>query len=73
MTQGKPAEEVNDSKLVNVEISPNTQQKEMNGHQMEEKLQEVWEGAATGTDFFWGLYINRLDMSWTLVSKESKG
>uniref|UniRef100_A0A0V0IVE3 Putative rab GTPase-activating protein 1-like n=1 Tax=Solanum chacoense TaxID=4108 RepID=A0A0V0IVE3_SOLCH len=39
--KGKPAEEVNDSKPVNEETSPNTQQKEMNGHQMEEKLQEV--------------------------------
>lgn len=41
MTQGKPAEEVDESKLVNEETSPNTEQKEMNGHQMEEKLHEV--------------------------------
>lgn len=41
MTQGKPAEEVIDNKPVNEEPSPNTQQKEMNSHQMEQKLQEV--------------------------------
>ncbi|OIT03854.1 PREDICTED: TBC1 domain family member 2B-like [Nicotiana attenuata] len=39
--KGKPAEEVIDNKPVNEEPSPNTQQKEMNGHQMEQKLQEV--------------------------------
>ncbi|CAN4125615.1 unnamed protein product [Withania somnifera] len=39
--KGKPAEEVNESKLVNEEIHPNTQHEEMNDHQMEEKLQEA--------------------------------